>query len=94
MKTLICTISNEEDLYGVTVPGQVLYYYDDGTYDGVVNDKNEIDFSITYKWEVRENGEVYFKPQHIDAWHRMTKKSGEILLNKIVEFYLLKENNE
>ena len=93
MKTLICTISNKDDKNMVCLDDQILYFYDDGTYTGVVNDSMNIDFSITYKWEVREGEIVYFQPQSKSQWYGMSRKSSQILLDKITEFYLLKDTN-
>lgn len=92
MKTLIFTVSGEEDS-AVSIPNQILYYYDDGTYTGVVNKSMKIDFSITYKWEVREGEIVYFQPQGKNNWYPMSRKSSQVILDKITEFYLLKESN-
>lgn len=101
MAKLVCTLSWKEDNSLFEDLDQVLYFYDDGTYNGIrdhniTTDKWSVDMKIFQYWRVSEVGVMQYNNSTTcsdSGWHDF-KTSGELLLTKITEHYLLKSDTK
>lgn len=98
---IIFTLTRRDDPgIGRNVRGQVLYFYDDMTYGGLVSeeDNDVIDPNRRWRWEIVDDEKVRFITEKGHTGYFDIEPS-KIIITRMTEYYLLlnsetKENSE